>query len=206
MEILPDVHHLPKALSLLDQKALVKIYLESRSEFYQPKLKSGHNMNLKMLCFGKHWNPIDYQYYPDRRDFDKKIVSSLPLKLSELATKFLLQTFPNHEAVWDLCVVNYYAPGSSLGLHVDNSEKLETLQSGHPIVSFSVGASAVFNLGGLDRKDEIKDVLLESGDVIIFGNTSRLRYHGVSKIEKALNTPLNSLLGNGRLNFTLRKY
>lgn len=188
--------------SLSEEEKLYLAGLYIKNDFYIPKLKTGHSMKLEMCCFGKHWNPVDYKYYSDRIDLDGKRVASIPTQLITIAAKFTQQSFPSFTADWDVCIANYYQKGSSLGLHQDNSESLESLKLGHPVVSFSIGAEAIFDIGGVNRKDPVAKISLKNGDVLIFGGVSRLRYHGISKVLD--NSPYMSL--PGRLNFTLRKY
>ena len=95
------------------------------------------------------------------------------------------------------CLVNYYASGAKLGLHRDEDEKDFTA----PILSVSLGDSAIFKLGGLKRRDPAETVALHSGDVLIMGDESRLRYHGVSRIKAGSSGLLDE---GGRINLTLR--
>lgn len=48
-----------------------------------------------------------------------------------------------------------------------------------PIVSLSMGSSAVFLLGGRTRDKAPLPILIRSGDVVVMGRQSRLCYHGV---------------------------
>ena len=60
---------------------------------------------------------------------------------------------------------------------------------------------AVFLFGGLKRRDRTARIPLFHGDVVVWGGTDRLRYHGVA--------PLKDLpherLGSRRINLTFRK-
>lgn len=91
----------------------------------------------------------------------------------------------------------------------DRDESRESIYQGLPVVSFSIGHSAEF-LYGIDRNvDKAEKVLLESGDVLIFGGESRLVFHGVSSIvpdsaPKALLAKTG--MRPGRLNLTFRKF
>lgn len=96
----------------------------------------------------------------------------------------------------DACLVNRYAPGSKLALHQDRDER----DFSAPIVSVSLGLPAVFLLGGLRRNDPTQKVLLQHGDVVVWGGPARLRYHGVSTLKPGL----HPLLGAQRINLTLR--
>ncbi|KAI5391396.1 hypothetical protein KIW84_076266, partial [Lathyrus oleraceus] len=82
----------------------------------------------------------------------------------------------------DICIVNFYSTSGRLGLHQDRDEREESLQKGLPVVSFSIGDSAEFLYGDQRDVEKAENVLLESGDVLIFGGDSRHVYHGVSSI------------------------
>jgi alkylated DNA repair protein (DNA oxidative demethylase) len=97
----------------------------------------------------------------------------------------------------DACLVNRYEPGARLSLHQDRNER----DFGEPIVSASLGIPAVFLFGGSKRSDKTARVLLEHGDVVVWGGPARMRYHGVMPL-KAGHHPL---LGGCRINLTFRK-
>ena len=48
-----------------------------------------------------------------------------------------------------------------------------------PIVSFSIGRSAIFLIGGKTKLEEAIPIFLKSGDAIVMSGESRLCYHGV---------------------------
>lgn len=90
----------------------------------------------------------------------------------------------------------------------DRDESKESLCTGLPVVSFSVGDSAEFLYGDKRDIDKAKKLVLESGDVLIFGGKSRHVYHGVSSVipnsaPPALLQAIN--LRPGRLNLTFRQ-
>lgn len=90
----------------------------------------------------------------------------------------------------------------------DRDESRESLYKGLPVVSFSIGDSADFLYGDQRDVDKAEKVVLESGDVLIFGGTSRNIFHGVSAIHQ--NTAPKALLeetnlSSGRLNLTFRE-
>ena len=96
------------------------------------------------------------------------------------------------------CLVNYYGPGSKMGLHQDKDEEALDV----PVLSVSLGDTALFRLGGLDRKGPTRSFKLASGDVMLLGGPSRLRFHGVARIYEGTSTLLDK---GGRLNLTLRR-
>ena len=94
------------------------------------------------------------------------------------------------------CLMNRYAPGSKLTLHQDKDEK----DLRQPIVSVSLGLPAVFQFGGFDRSDALTRVLLEHGDVVVWGGRSRLRFHGIAPVKPGS----HPLTGEYRYNMTFR--
>ncbi|MDR9888736.1 DNA oxidative demethylase AlkB [Pseudenterobacter timonensis] len=97
----------------------------------------------------------------------------------------------------DACLINRYAPGAKLSLHQDKDEP--DLRA--PIVSVSLGLPAVFQFGGLRRNDPLKRLLLEHGDVVVWGGESRLFYHGIQPLKPGD----HPLTGEYRYNLTFRQ-
>ncbi|NUP10662.1 MAG: DNA oxidative demethylase AlkB [Polyangiaceae bacterium] len=97
----------------------------------------------------------------------------------------------------DACLVNRYAPGARLTLHQDKNER----DARAPIVSVSLGLSAVFLFGGAARSDRTARVPLVHGDVVVWGGPSRFFYHGVLALEGGV----HPLTGGYRINLTFRK-
>lgn len=91
----------------------------------------------------------------------------------------------------------------------DKDESQESLNRGLPVVSFSIGESAEFLYNDHRDTESAKKVILESGDVLIFGGESRRIFHGVTTIipETAPTALLEEThLRPGRLNLTFREY
>ncbi len=102
----------------------------------------------------------------------------------------------------DACLVNLYASDGRLSLHRDHDEA----DFRWPIVSFSFGNDADFLLGGLKRNDRATCFTLHSGDVLVLGGESRLRYHGVRRIRPAISAIRHKAIPEGgRINLTLRR-
>jgi alkylated DNA repair protein (DNA oxidative demethylase) len=97
----------------------------------------------------------------------------------------------------DACLINLYEPGTRLSLHRDENERDLTA----PIVSVSLGLPAVFLFGGNRRSERPRRILLESGDIVVWGGPDRLVYHGVAPLAEGE----DPLIGNRRINLTLRK-
>ncbi|EMH4162718.1 DNA oxidative demethylase AlkB [Pluralibacter gergoviae] len=97
----------------------------------------------------------------------------------------------------DACLINRYAPGTKLSLHQDKDEQ----ELAAPIVSVSLGLPAIFQFGGLSRRDPLRRLLLEHGDVVVWGGASRLFYHGIQPLKEGY----HPLTGGFRFNLTFRQ-
>lgn len=98
----------------------------------------------------------------------------------------------------EACLVNLYAAGARMGLHQDRDEA--ALDA--PVVSLSLGDSAVFRVGGHKRGDPTRSVTLHSGDAIVLGGAARLAFHGIDRV---LAGSSRLLPEGGRINLTLRR-
>jgi alkylated DNA repair protein (DNA oxidative demethylase) len=98
----------------------------------------------------------------------------------------------------DACLINFYESGARMGLHQDRDEEEPTA----PVVSLSLGDTALFRYGGLARRDPTRSLRLRSGDAIVFGGAARLIFHGIDRLYAGTSDLLPQ---GGRLNLTLRK-
>jgi alkylated DNA repair protein (DNA oxidative demethylase) len=103
-----------------------------------------------------------------------------------------------YPAMPEACLVNHYSGKARMGLHRDEDEG----DFCAPIVSVSLGDSAVFRIGGLKRRDPTVSFPLNSGDVLVMGGPSRLIYHGIDRILPGSSSLLPE---GGRINLTLRR-
>jgi alkylated DNA repair protein (DNA oxidative demethylase) len=97
----------------------------------------------------------------------------------------------------DACLINRYAPGARMSLHQDKDER----DFDAPIVSVSLGLSAIFLFGGLKRADKPRRYRLEHGDVVVWGGPSRLYFHGIAPLADGE----HAVMGRQRINLTFRK-
>ena len=169
---------------------------------YVPTVRGGGRMRVRMLCLGRHWNPLTYTYESTRKDHDGAPVGPIPAAWVELASAAAREAGFAFRP--DVCLINFYAADGRMGLHQDKDESAASLEAGLPVVSVSLGDTARFLFGGLRRRDPVEALLLESGDVFVFGGPSRLRYHGVTRI--LAGTAPAPLVLDGRFNLTFRQY
>ena len=85
-----------------------------------------------------------------------------------------------------------------MGLHRDADEE----DFSAPVLSVSLGDTAVFRMGGPERGGKTETLKLSSGDVLVMGGASRLCYHGIDRVIAGTSTLLKD---GGRINLTLRR-
>jgi DNA alkylation damage repair protein AlkB len=204
MNLDPGLHLFSPHLNLSEQAAL---WSECRAlaggavPMYTPVVRGGRPMSVGMLCLGRHWNAQTYGYEATRSDFDRQPAPPIPpgfMTIAETAAASAGYAFSP-----DICIVNFYSETSRMGVHQDKDERPETLERGVPIVSISLGDTARFLIGGVTRKEALRPLMLHSGDVLVMGGPSRLRFHGVTRI---LPGTAPEGTGPGRFNLTFRQW
>jgi len=176
--------------------------MDASAGAYVPTVRGGRKMRIRMLCLGRHWNPLTYKYEDARTDFDGQRVPPLPPDLAWLGQRTAAAA--GFSSIPDICLINGYGDDGRMGLHQDKDESRESIEAGLPVVSLSLGDTARFLFGGLRRRDSVESLLLRSGDAFVFGGPARLRYHGVARILPRTAPP--ELAGCGRFNLTFRRY
>jgi len=158
----------------------------------------GHTMSVAMTNCGRvGWVSDKTGYRYDPVDPDTGLAwPAMPPAFLDLAVRAAAEAgFPAYDP--DAGLINRYLAGAKLGLHQDRDEK----DAWAPIVSVSLGVPAVFLWGGKRRADPTRRILVEHGDVVVWGGPARFIYHGVNPL-KAGEHPLT---GAARINLTFRK-
>jgi DNA oxidative demethylase len=164
-----------------------------QAPFFTPKMpKTGKDFSVKMTNMGSFGWVCDKEYGYRYQSFHPQTGKKWPLISKEITD--IWHNITKIKAKPDCCLVNYYNKNAKMGLHVDRDEK----DFSYPVLSISIGASALFRFGGLKRSDKTKSIKLNNGDIIILSGKSRLIYHGIDKIYQDNNFDY-------RLNLTLRK-
>ncbi|WP_455425202.1 DNA oxidative demethylase AlkB [Dryocola sp. LX212] len=168
-----------------------------RSPFRQMVTPGGYTMSVAMTnCGERGWTTdrYGYLYSPDDPLTGKRwpAMPQVFRALSDAASA--AAGYPGFSP--DACLINRYVPGAKLSLHQDKDEP--NLQQ--PIVSVSLGLPAVFQFGGLKRNDPLQRVMLEHGDVVVWGGASRLFYHGILPLKPGQ----HAATGEVRYNLTFR--
>ena len=71
----------------------------------------------------------------------------------------------------EACLVNLYEGDARMGLHVDSDEEAWDA----PVLSISLGDTALFRIGGALRSDPTRSVRLASGDVCLLAGAEPAR-------------------------------
>jgi alkylated DNA repair protein (DNA oxidative demethylase) len=158
----------------------------------------GYTMSVAITNCGRvGWvsNRGGYSYAPVDPDTGRAW-PAMPGAFLDLAVRAAAEAgFPGYDP--DACLINRYVAGAKLSLHQDRDEK----DAWAPIVSISLGLPVVFLWGGKRRTDPVRRLLLESGDVVVWGGPARFVYHRVAPLKDGQ----HPLTGATRINLTFRK-
>jgi alkylated DNA repair protein (DNA oxidative demethylase) len=196
--VLPGVTHYPGYYDARECHALVA-HLRQIAEtapFFTPTMpKTNKPFSVRMTnCGSLGWvsDQAGYRYQPDH-PVTKRPWPPIPSELTALWDHVAAGALPP-----EACLVNFYEPTARMGLHQDRDE--QTFDA--PVVSVSLGDTALFRIGGTDRRDPTRSFRLQSGDVLVFGGPARLAFHGIDRLYAGSSTLLDK---GGRLNLTLRR-
>lgn len=165
--------------------------------FYVPRMpKSGAPMRVRMTNFGRLGWVTDkergYRYEPAHPVTGRPWPDMPPMVLD------LWGRLSGYPAAPEACLVNLYEGDARMGLHVDADEDAWDA----PVLSISLGDTAIFRIGGTLRSDPTRSVRLASGDVCMLSGAARRAYHGVDRIVPGTSRLLPK---GGRINLTVRR-
>lgn len=172
--------------------------IAAAAPFRHMQTPGGFTMSVALTNCGRlGWTSDAHGYrYTERDPETDRAWPSMPSCFLDLAQRAAAAAgFPGFSP--DACLVNRYEPGARLTLHQDRNER----SFDAPIVSVSLGLPATFLFGGLARRDRAVPVVLQHGDVAVWGGADRLRFHGVRPLADGHHTEVGRL----RYNFTFRR-
>lgn len=188
---------LPGRLDAAEQAALVQAVLAAAAEapFHHQVTPGGKAMSVAMTGLGPlSWVTDGAGYrYEAVNPRTGRPWPPMPAVLQDLWAALADPAVPA-----DACLVNLYREGAKMGLHRDQDEA----DFAFPVLSVSLGDTAIFRIGGLKRTDPTRSVRLASGDVCLLAGEARLAFHGVDRI---LSGSSRLVPGGGRINLTLRR-
>ena len=194
----PGLRFLPGHFGPADQHHLVEILRAAVAEapLLTPVMpRTGRPFTVRMTNLGPlGWvsDRAGYRYQPTHPETGRPW-PSIPDPLLGL-----WRTVSDYPHDPEACLVNFYNGGAKMGLHRDEDEE----DFAAPVLSVSLGDTAVFRMGGPERGGRTESFKLSSGDVLVMGGRSRLCYHGIDRVL----TGTSSLLKDGgRINLTLRR-
>ncbi len=175
----------------------------AEAPLFRPQMPTGPTMiNRLTNCGPLGWisDRRGYRYEPDH-PITGRPWPPIPASVLECASSLTRECgLGDYEP--DACLVNAYEATGKLSLHRDYDEA----DFKWPIISFSFGNDAEFLLGGTKRSDRTIPVTRHSGDILVLGGPSRLRYHGVRRIRPDTSPIAHKALPEGgRINLTLRR-
>ncbi len=160
---------------------------------FSPMTPWGKPMRVKMTSAGK------YGWYSDKRGYRYEPKHPQGGDWAPIPTSIqkLWNVITGHNREPDCCLINFYGEAAKMGLHQDKDET----NFDWPVMSISLGDSALFRMGGTSRKDPTESIWLESGDVAVLQGSSRLAFHGIDRVKFGSSTLLPK---GGRINVTCR--
>ncbi len=174
----PGLEYLPGFFTPEAQKNLVATVLTAaeKAPFYSPTMpKSGRPFSVRMTNLG----PLGW--VSDRAGYRYQSMhpeTGQPWPAIPEILQSLWQAVSDYPHPPQACLVNLYREGAKMGLHRDEDEE----DFSAPVVSVSLGDTAIFRIGGLMRGGKTETLKLASGDVVVMGGASRLRYHGIDRV------------------------
>jgi len=186
----------PGALSALEQADLLAEVLAAaeRAPFYRPVTPGGRPFSVEMTGLGPlGWVSDRAGYrYQETHPVTGMAWPPMPDRLIDLWTA--LTDWPQPP---DACLVNRYRDGARMGLHQDLDEQ----DHGAPVLSVSLGDTAVFRFGPASG-GPTRALKLASGDICALTGPARLARHGIDRLIAGSSSLIP---GGGRVNLTLRR-
>ncbi len=185
----------------LDREAQAALLAEIRAALAEAPLfvptmpRSGQPFSVRMSnCGPLGWvsDVAGYRYqsfHPETR----RPWPAMPARLMDLWNHLAPEAAPP-----EACLINYYAPDARMSLHQDRDEADFTA----PVLSVSLGDTAVFRVGGETRRGSTRSIHLAAGDVFLLSGPSRLAFHGIDRLLPGTSRLLDE---GGRFNLTLRR-
>jgi len=198
LEIAPGARHFAGFLDRAAQEELVEALrvLLREAPLFTPRMpRTGKPFSVRMSnCGSLGWvsDEKGYRYQPRHPETDA-LWPPMPAIILDAWNELA-----GYDRPPEACLINWYGAGAKMGLHQDRDEA----DFEAPVLSLSLGESAIFRVGGTARGGPTRSVKLESGDAFVLGGPSRLAYHGIDRVIPGSSTLLPD---GGRINLTLRR-
>ncbi|KAG6546123.1 hypothetical protein Mapa_012157 [Marchantia paleacea] len=219
-------------LDLEKQQHLVQESHNVAHLFHRPVTSGGGKYHIYSMCWGPKWNPKTHRYAGSGAERPlPDWMFDLAQKVCKEAQQYTSVHPADVQFSPDVALVNFYPVKDvelgviGLGGHQDLDDSCTM-----PVVSMSLGDSMTFFYRRIPplsrRKSKIytsvdekaakscedgdvshnreQQIILNSGDVLVFGGESRLIYHGTRHVQAGTRPPGLHMVA-GRLNFTFRQ-
>jgi DNA oxidative demethylase len=196
--MIQGLKHYPELLDRTAQEALVaelRVCVAKAPLFIPLMPRTGRPFSVRMTNLGS------LGWVSDRNGYRYQVThpdTGTPWPAMPAAILDIWNKVSGYQAPPEACLVNFYQGGAKMGLHQDKDEE----DFSAPVVSISLGDTALFRFGGTERGGKTSTVKLASGDVLVMGGASRLCFHGIDRVYSGTST---SLKEGGRINLTLRR-
>ena len=188
-----EIHR--RAIGVGEQNRLVEALqsVAAAAPPFSPRTPRGGRMSVRMTSAGRlGWYADRRGYRYEARHPDGGAWPAIPEPVLSI-----WRTYGSELRDPDCCLVNFYGRDARMGMHRDADEH----DYSWPVVSVSLGDSALFRIGNLERGGSTESVWLESGDIAVMGGAARLLFHGIDRIRHGSSGLLPE---GGRINLTLR--
>jgi len=212
------VVHIRNFVSIHDQNAIIEsVQKEGQYEndggFFTPRWEKGH-LHWKMMCLGRHWNHSDNIYEAKRSNYDDLKAKPIPHYLLQFFTAMVQKVNTSTDVRFESCIpdfcqitfderINHF-----LDLQQSRAEDPKAISMGYPIAIMAIGDALEILIANeksdltSGRKADRK-IILNSGDVFLYGGESRLLYTYRSNIVTN-SKPDGVALRNGCLALTFK--
>ena len=163
--------------------------------FYRAVTPGGKSMSVLTTSFGPlGWVSDRGGYrYQEAHPETGQPWPAMPSLLLELWRRYATD-----QVAPDSCLINLYRDGARMGLHQDRDEADFSV----PVLSISLGDTALFRIGGVQRNDPTRSLRLSSGDICVLAGNARRAHHGV---DRTIASSSRLIPEGGRINLTLRR-
>ncbi|KRY88595.1 Alkylated DNA repair protein alkB -like protein 1 [Trichinella pseudospiralis] len=129
------------------------------------------------LCAKLRWITFGYHHDWDSKVYSNQERSLIPRELVQLSRIIAGRVgYADYEP--EATIINYYNGKTTMSGHVDTSER--NLDA--PLISVSLGQTAIFLIGTSKPSDPPEALVLRSGDIVVMSGPSRVAFHALPRV------------------------
>ncbi|KRZ12427.1 Alkylated DNA repair protein alkB -like protein 1 [Trichinella zimbabwensis] len=134
-------------------------------------------VNNAELCAKLRWITFGYHHDWDSKVYSNQERSLIPRELVQLSRIIAGRVgYADYEP--EATIINYYNGKTTMSGHVDTSER--NLDA--PLISVSLGQTAIFLIGTSKPSDPPEALVLRSGDIVVMSGPSRVAFHALPRV------------------------